>query len=94
MGCGGGWGKRKTKGVKLPSYLYSNIDRMAKTKTKPVMLGTLEIGARFIYLGSEWKVLQQNWTRERKPSEGKAKCQKVNTPVILNLVRSDFVLPA
>jgi hypothetical protein len=65
-----------------------------RIKTKPVMLGTLSNGSRFIYHGAEWKVLQQNWTRERRPDEGQAKCQKINTPVILNLVRSDFVLPA
>lgn len=67
---------------------------MPKTKTKPVMLGSLKIGDRFIYLGSEWKILQQNWTKERKPDEGKARCQKVNTPVILNLCRGDYVQKA
>lgn len=65
---------------------------MAKTKTKPVMIGTLHDGARFIYQGAEWKVLQQNWSsRQRKPDEGKARCQKINTPVILNLCRGDYV---
>lgn len=67
---------------------------MAKTKTKPVMLGTLENGERFIYQGAEWKVLQQNWSdRIRKPEEGKARCQKINTPVIINLDRDNYVMP-
>lgn len=65
---------------------------MSKTKTKPVMLGTLGNGSRFMYQGAEWKVLQQNWSnRQRKPDEGKAKCQKINTPVIINLCRGDYV---
>lgn len=65
---------------------------MAKPK-QPVLLGSLEKGARFIKDQKEWEVLQQNWTKERKPAEGKARCKMVNTPVILNLNRDNYVMP-
>lgn len=67
---------------------------MKKTKTKPVLLGSLDLGARFIKDGKEWEVLQQNWTKEREPDQGKAKCKMVNTPVILNIARDNYVMPA
>lgn len=63
-------------------------------KPKPVLLGSLEVGSRFIKDQKEWEVLQQNWTKEREPTEGKARCKMVNTPVILNLSRDNYVVKA
>lgn len=60
----------------------------------PVMLGTLEKGSKFIFDSALWEVLEQNWSQERKPDQGKARCKKVNTPVITNIFRSNYVVPA
>lgn len=58
------------------------------------MLGSLAEGDRFLYDSALWEVLQQNWSQERKPDQGKARCKKVNTPVILNICRSNYVVKA
>lgn len=60
---------------------------------QPVMLGSLKVGARFIRNEKEWEVKQQNWSKERKPSEGKAVCWQINTPVIINISRDNYVVP-
>lgn len=64
------------------------------SRQQPVMLGSLKEGEQFIFNSAIWRVLQQNWTKERKPDEGRARCQKVNTPVVSNLVRSNYVVKA
>lgn len=66
---------------------------MGKAKAKPVLLGSLKIGDRFVKDGMEWEVRQQNWSRERRPEEGKAVCKMINTPVIINLSRDNYVMP-
>jgi hypothetical protein len=67
---------------------------MKQTTKTPVMLGTLEIGSKFIFDAAIWEVLEQNWSQERNPDQGKARCKKVNTPVISNICRSNYVVPA
>jgi hypothetical protein len=61
-------------------------------KPEPIILGTLKIGERFIFDSATWEVLQQNYTKERDPKDGKARCKKINTPVILNICRSNYVV--
>ena len=69
--------------------------KQSKTiKKQPVLLGSLEIGEKFLYDSALWEVLQQNWSQERKLDQGKARCKKVNTPVILNICRSNYVVKA
>jgi hypothetical protein len=63
----------------------------AKGKSEPVLLGSLDVGDRFIYQNKEWKVMQQEWSRPRAANEGKARCWQINTPVILNLNRDMWV---
>lgn len=58
------------------------------------MLGTLSVGDQFIYDAATWEVLQQNPSKERDPKDGKARCKKINTPVIVSICRSNYVVKA
>lgn len=61
---------------------------------QPVMLGTLPAGSQFIYNSVTWEVLSHNPTVQRAIFEGTARCKRVGTPVILNIHRSNYVVPA
>lgn len=66
---------------------------MAKTEKQPVMLGSLVAGAWFKFDNKIWELKNHNPTVERSVSEGTANCRQINSSVIKDICRSNYVLP-
>ena len=69
------------------------MGKSKQTVVRPVMLGKLNIGDKFIFNGKIWEVKQQEYSKPRDPASGMARCKQINTPVVSNLVRSNYVVP-